>query len=65
MSKNVHSEVSKDSPIANSIFGEIHGEEKATKCDMTSSAKYKEKLNRIFLILQLATLLGFVLWPQS
>ena len=61
MSKNVHSEVSKDSPIANSIFGEIHGEEKATKCDMTSSAKYKEKLNRIFLILQLATLLGFVL----
>ena len=48
MSKNVHSEDSKDSPIANS--GEIHGEEKATKCDMTSSAKYKEKLNRIFLI---------------
>lgn len=63
MSKNVHSEDSKDSPIANS--GEIHGEEKATKCDMTSSAKYKEKLNTIFLISQLATLLWFFLSPQS
>ena len=48
MSKNVHSEVSKDSPLANSIFGEIHGEEKATKCDMTSSGKCKEKLIRFF-----------------
>ena len=65
MSKNVHSEVSKDSPTANSIFGEIHSEEKATKCDMTSSAKYKEKLNRIFLTSQLATLLWVLLSPQS